>query len=348
MKCQICKRDFSTLRSLSIHLRKHRISSKKYYEQYLMKEGEDRCILCGRPSAYFRNLRYGFFKYCDKHRKHDMGTYERNEYHRRVNSLGQKRRMQSMTPEQRKKVFGTTRGKKRPQSAIDKTIATWQRKRELGLNKRSREFARKVSEGQKRRYREKGLAEKQKEVHRKQREQGRKKITCVGCGKEFEVIRSSNRKYCSRSCHVRYNPIFRQAARKAGAERKGKNNPMVNPDVRAKAAYRAQVANRECPNKAERKLIRVLEDYGSDFYYTGDGTFWLGDVEHGKRNPDFVHSQAKKVLELAGEHWHSPEYESESVQHYSKFGFDCLVVWDSELENVDSLARKLRRFEHEQ
>ena len=64
---------------------------------------------------------------------------------------------------------------------------------------------------------------------------------------------------------------------------------------------------------------------------------FIGDTRSfsvGGRYPDFVSLSRKTVLEVADKHekeWRKglswQRYESETVAHYAKFGWKCLVLW---------------------
>lgn len=62
LKCVICneKIEFKDARGLSKftnHLKQHNISGKEYYDKYLKKEKEDKCIICGNTTKFISVLR---------------------------------------------------------------------------------------------------------------------------------------------------------------------------------------------------------------------------------------------------------------------------------------------------
>jgi len=65
MKCEICDRDFSTLKSLSKHINFiHHIDKLTYYNLYLLKSPLDGyCVTCGKPTT-FRGL-LGYKEHCN-------------------------------------------------------------------------------------------------------------------------------------------------------------------------------------------------------------------------------------------------------------------------------------------
>jgi len=63
--CQICNKKFTTLCSLSRHLRKdHNINKKEYYDKYIKKDNEGKCKICGELTV-FRGL-HGYKLTCEK------------------------------------------------------------------------------------------------------------------------------------------------------------------------------------------------------------------------------------------------------------------------------------------
>lgn len=64
MKCKICDKDFKILGRHIYNF--HSLMSKEYYDKYLKKENEGKCILCGRQTLYSRNIKRGYFKFCSE------------------------------------------------------------------------------------------------------------------------------------------------------------------------------------------------------------------------------------------------------------------------------------------
>ncbi len=65
MNCEIC--DFKTDNNLKFsgHLRyTHNITTKEYYDNYIMKEGENKCQYCGKPTKFIGLTKGGYRKHC--------------------------------------------------------------------------------------------------------------------------------------------------------------------------------------------------------------------------------------------------------------------------------------------
>lgn len=103
------------------------------------------------------------------------------------------------------------------------------------------------------------------------------------------------------------------------------------------------------PTKPEMLLGKLLQQFCPNQYrYVGDCEFILGG-----KNPDFVNINGqKKLIELFGDYWHSEEvvgvpreqHEKERIEYFVKYGYKTLIIWESELKNIDSLKEKIIRF----
>jgi len=203
---------------------------------------------------------------------------------------------------------------------------------------------------------------------------GKIKLTCQQCGRKFEVDRwKTDRKYCSRECVAKaqkWHKIKRFYtcancgklfyAKRIPAEKhfcskkcqfeysKGENNPFYRGKFSEEALRKIIKARHARPNRAERRLIKIIEDNNLPFRYVGDGKVIIGG-----KNPDFIHKEGeKKVIELFGIYWHSPIYgrvrptmtPDYVKKHYKKHGYDCLIIWDVELKNTNRIIDKIMRF----
>lgn len=63
-KCKICGCEFKNLKALSSHFNsKHNLSSKDYYDKYILEVDGDKCFVCGNQTS-FRNLNIGYLDNC--------------------------------------------------------------------------------------------------------------------------------------------------------------------------------------------------------------------------------------------------------------------------------------------
>lgn len=105
-----------------------------------------------------------------------------------------------------------------------------------------------------------------------------------------------------------------------------------------KQIRRAQASK---PNRPETILLHLLNlHFPGEWKYTGDGAVVIGRL-----NPDFVNVNGKKqVIEMFGNYWHKEDEEATRLETFRQYGFEGLVVWASELADLDELAVKLHRF----
>lgn len=62
--CCECGRTFTNYATLGVHISKHhKLSSKEYYDKYLKRNDEGKCIVCGQPTTY-KSLKIGYRRYC--------------------------------------------------------------------------------------------------------------------------------------------------------------------------------------------------------------------------------------------------------------------------------------------
>lgn len=170
--------------------------------------------------------------------------------------------------------------------------------------------------------------------------EGKGKMTrnyiCDNCGKGFYAKRSPDRGhyFCSKKCMGEYFT--------------GENNPFHNGEFSKKSLKKIIKARHTRPNKPERKLIKIIERSKLPFTYVGNGEAIIGG-----KNPDFMHKNgAKKVIELFGVYWHSPIYgrvrhtstRDAVKKHYKEKGYDCLIIWDTELVNPQNVENKILEF----
>jgi len=102
------------------------------------------------------------------------------------------------------------------------------------------------------------------------------------------------------------------------------------------------------PNKKETNLLEILNElFPNEYIFVGDFKLWIDG-----KNPDFICYNKNKLIEHFGDYWHSeeligkPEYlhEEERKNHFLKHGYDCLIIWESELNNIDQLKKKIKEF----
>lgn len=163
---------------------------------------------------------------------------------------------------------------------------------------------------------------------------------CDYCGKTFYLKRriKSNHRFCSNKCKAKWQ----------SQHFTGTNNPFYQRKHSSETLTKIIKSRINKPNRSERTLINILNENNLPFRYVGNGEIIIGG-----KNPDFIHSGGqKKVIELFGIYWHSPLYGKvrstmtyEAImKHYAKYGYECLVLWDSQLKNKKLIIDKITEF----
>lgn len=103
--CKICGLEFKNLKGVIKHVNiKHGLTTKKYYDKFLKKEGEGKCKVCNNETTY-RDANIGYLKTCSLECAHLDDDY------RRKNSESMKGKKQSIEMIN-KRVLNTNQEKK--------------------------------------------------------------------------------------------------------------------------------------------------------------------------------------------------------------------------------------------
>ena len=156
---------------------------------------------------------------------------------------------------------------------------------------------------------------------------------CIICGSEFRCDSFSERKYCSHTCYL--NTLSREGNPFWGRHHSERSmNRMLQ---------KRNITVQSKPNQLEIKL-KVLLDYlfPNEYKYVGNGDFVLGG-----KCPDFVNVNGKKkIVELFGNYWHKQGSENSRINHFKKYGFDTLIIWEDELNNdTEKLKESILAFQ---
>ena len=95
------------------------------------------------------------------------------------------------------------------------------------------------------------------------------------------------------------------------------------------------------PNQQEQRLQGILDEcFPNEFVYNGDCS--LG-ITLNSMIPDFVNINDKKqVIELFGDYWHRNDNPEERIARYKEVGWDALVIWEHELNDLECLLQKIK------
>ena len=102
-------------------------------------------------------------------------------------------------------------------------------------------------------------------------------------------------------------------------------------DANLRALYKAWARK---PNKLEKGFQALLDElFPGEYVYVGNGGLLVGG-----KCPDFMNVNGqKKLIEVYGDFWHQGDNPQKRIDHFSKFGFKTLVLWESEI-NADLIA----------
>jgi len=121
-------------------------------------------------------------------------------------------------------------------------------------------------------------------------------------------------------------------------------------EYREKILSRVAKALHKRPNRPETLLQSLLEElYPNEFEYNGDGkVIILGMV------PDFININGRKeIIEVFGDYWHSSKVtqhqswnrtELGRIMAYNSLGYNCLIIWESELSEIEDTKLKIENF----
>jgi hypothetical protein len=155
-----------------------------------------------------------------------------------------------------------------------------------------------------------------------------------GCGLDVSWSKDNRRwnKYYGRhfckSEEYRDNmsKVMNSSEKKAELSQKSKDN-YLKPEYLEKVRIGRNVK----PNRLER-IFDILKP---DMFikYVGDFKLWITLPNGKSKNPDFIIEGTNKVIEIHGDYWHDGEDERELIKLYKESGYECLVIWEGEMED---------------
>ena len=95
-------------------------------------------------------------------------------------------------------------------------------------------------------------------------------------------------------------------------------------------------------NKLEQSLDNLLQThFPNEWKYVGNGQIFIA-----RKVPDFLNINGKKkLIELFGNYWHKKEDEFKRKNHFAKYGFKTLIIWEDELKQQPKMViEKIRGF----
>lgn len=125
----------------------------------------------------------------------------------------------------------------------------------------------------------------------------------------------------------------------------------ANPEYRERVVRGIIAASNHRPTSAEIMLKAILDEVcPNEYKYVGNSN----EAVIGGCSPDFIHTNGcKRVIEAHGDFWHSfrrtgrtkEEEEKYKIDRYKEFGYDCLILWESEIKkHKDIVTEKVLAF----
>jgi hypothetical protein len=166
----------------------------------------------------------------------------------------------------------------------------------------------------------------------------------------------SNHKNSKETKEKRRKTLFERGNNKRMGNRKSSPNFKLNSSAFSKEKWLIpEYAKRLCeaqnrkPNKTEIFTDGLIQKTRpTDFIYSGDGKIFIAG-----KCPDWFNVNGKKqVIEFLGDYWHGEkrtgrtkeQEEKGLIDHYKRYGYNCLIIWESELKNLDKVVEKIENF----
>jgi len=113
---------------------------------------------------------------------------------------------------------------------------------------------------------------------------------------------------------------------------------MQDPVYKDNLMRKIFAACRMKPNRPEQFLINLFEENGLPFKYVGDGSLIIGG-----KCPDFSDG-AGRLIEHYGEYFHKGDDPKERIDFFRGFGYETLIVWESELSDPSAVLGSVESF----
>lgn len=106
--------------------------------------------------------------------------------------------------------------------------------------------------------------------------------------------------------------------------------------------YAQKVFGRREKSAPEIIFEALLLEHDFPYYFVGNGQFQIG-----RKNPDFLHKQRRKIIEIYGDFFHKGQDPQDRINYFKQYGYDCLVFWASELKDSTNVIKKIQIFDEE-
>jgi len=111
-----------------------------------------------------------------------------------------------------------------------------------------------------------------------------------------------------------------------------------DPSYRQRVVKAVMKAIHKRPNRKEAVLLSIIERNHLPFEYVGDGKVIIDGY-----CPDFINNNGgKQIIELYGDYWHKSDNPQKRIDHFKRYGFRTLVIWEHELINEENVLDKIK------
>jgi len=105
------------------------------------------------------------------------------------------------------------------------------------------------------------------------------------------------------------------------------------------SAYAKRMLQRRTISEPEQTFVSISDRFYLSFNFVGGGVLIIDG-----KNPDFVDSTGKRFIEIWGNHWHKGQDPQDRIDFFKARGYECLVIWASELNNFEHIITKVQKF----
>lgn len=165
-----------------------------------------------------------------------------------------------------------------------------------------------------------------------------------------------NSKYNSKECKEKQSKIMKEAWKNPKSKynsndyKEKQSNRTREKWKDIKYIQKVQKGLNLSPNKPESLLIEIFKNLNLEYEFTGDFSFIIDG-----KNPDFVNKKLNKIIEFFGRRYHDvllinetpDEHEKNRINHFLKNGYDCMIIWEEEILDIENLKKKIVSFSKE-
>ena len=180
-----------------------------------------------------------------------------------------------------------------------------------------------------------------------------RKSWCRGLTKETDsrLVESGKKISISNMGHISWmkgKHHTQEAKDKIGLKQIGKyvtNETRMRQSITAKInwsnpEFAKMMLHRRIPSGPEQEFICISDRFYLMFDFVGDGTLIIDG-----KNPDFVCiNDEHKLIEIWGDYFHKGEDPQERINFFKNRGYQCIIIWASELKYIYRVISKVCKF----